>query len=119
MALVGSIAGDILQAAVGSALKGAGGGEWLDMALSMAGNEGQISLIESIGSDFDDVYEAGVESEGDFSAVGDLSDHPEAIEEILAEVEAAMEDKFNAASAEANTSFSVIQELGLVDAIFF
>ena len=115
-----SIAGNILQAAVGSALSAGGGsGEWYSMAMDLVGNEGQATLIEEIGSDFDDVYADGVESEGDFSACGDLSSHPEAISDILGEVEGAMTDKFIANEQASPFSFSVMQEISMIDAVFF
>ena len=114
-----SIAGDILQAAVGSALNsGGGGGEWFDLAMSMVGNEGQATLIEEIGYDFDSVWDEG-QDDGDFSEVNDLSSHPEAISEILSEIEVAMNDKWEA-SQEDEVENSVLGGiLGLIDAVFF
>ena len=113
-----SIAGDILQAAVGSALKSSGGGEWLDMAMEMVGNEGQAALVESIGSDFDSVWDQGVENGGDFSEVNDLSSHPEAISDILAEIEGAMDDKYAASQEDAVEDSLLGGILGMIDAIF-
>ena len=72
-------------------------GETFDFALGMCANEGQITLVNQIGpSGFEDAISIAIENGRDATGVlTDMTDHPEAIGDILDEAEAMINDAFS------------------------
>lgn len=80
---------------------------WGDMALELCGNAGQIASIESIGWDFDNAYEVGINSNGDFSSLDRLLLTPNntrdaGITDILESIKSSMVTQYSTYQAGGN-----------------